>query len=136
MNNNQNKMELDGYNEDLKIAFEYNGEQHYKKIKKYNQTDLDLKQRKLDDRMKSEICLVKGIKLVVIPPFKQTDNEQLITEKLYALLLKNKIVAPEGDIKINYQKAFDSGELQEMRDIAKSHGGSVYLKAILECIEN
>ena len=75
MNNNQNKMELDGYNEDLKIAFEYNGEQHYKKIKKYNQTDLDLKQRKLDDRMKSEICLVKGIKLVVIPPFKQTDNE-------------------------------------------------------------
>ena len=73
----------------------------------------------------------------MIPPFKQTDNEELITEKLYALLLKNKIVAPEGDIKINYQKAFDSGELQEMRDIAKNHmEGSVYLKAILECIEN
>ena len=48
------------------------------------------------------------IKVSCDPPFKQTDNEQLITEKLYALLLKNKIIAPKGDIKINYQKAFDS----------------------------
>ena len=48
-------MELDGYNQDLKIAFEYNGIQHYR-VGRFSETDEALKQRKLDDRRKSIEC--------------------------------------------------------------------------------
>ena len=42
-------MELDGFNEKLKIAFEYNGEQHYKMINKFYKSENKLTQRMIDD---------------------------------------------------------------------------------------
>src|SRR5207248_3901311 len=38
-------LELDGYNDELKIAFEYDGEQHYKVIKRYHKTTEDFERQ-------------------------------------------------------------------------------------------
>ena len=59
-------IELDGYNNELKIAFEYNGYQHYKKVS-YWQTDKDLEDLKIRDKLKKELCKQTGINLIVIP---------------------------------------------------------------------
>ena len=58
-------MELDGFNEELKVAFEYNGEQHY--IKNRFNDDRDLDYIKWKDNLKAKRCEENGIKLIVIP---------------------------------------------------------------------
>ena len=61
-----NLLELDGYNEELKMAFEYQGEQHYN-LTYYNQYDsvklLDI-QRK--DALKIKLCNENGVKLIIV----------------------------------------------------------------------
>lgn len=59
-----NKIELDGYNKDLKIAFEYNGVQHYKNTKLFK--GRTLQEIQANDRIKVKKCKDKKILLIVI----------------------------------------------------------------------
>lgn len=58
------RLELDGYNEELKMAFEYNGAWHYE-IKKYDWKN-DLPGIKHRDKIKKQVCEKRGISLFVI----------------------------------------------------------------------
>jgi hypothetical protein len=59
-------IELDGYNKDLKLAFEYNGKQHYEKIG-YWQTDESFSKQQERDTTKERLCIEEGINLIIIP---------------------------------------------------------------------
>lgn len=87
-------LELDGYNEELCIAFEYNGLQHYEAV--YDNQDLEYQKQK--DRLKVEICKLRGVSLVVIETIRYP------TKKLINFIVENKIkemgIFPKG-IKIN-----------------------------------
>lgn len=61
------RLELDGYNEDLKIAFEYNGRQHYEIIKSWQVTADAFKRQQANDSEKLKKCLERNIELYVIP---------------------------------------------------------------------
>jgi hypothetical protein len=65
INSINERMELDGYCKNLKIAFEYNGIQHYE-LNYYTKTKEELNKRKLDDKLKSKLCKKNGIHLFVI----------------------------------------------------------------------
>ena len=61
-------LELDGYNENLNIAFEYNGKQHYEFIKHFHHDDPDnFERQKVRDIKKYSICQKRGLKLIIIP---------------------------------------------------------------------
>ena len=60
-------MQLDGYNEELCLAFEHDGEQHHRTTTIYTKTPEALEKRKLIDKTKDEICKQKGIKLIRVP---------------------------------------------------------------------
>jgi len=60
-----NKLELDGYSETLKIAFEYQGCQHYEANKWYGLSSFAA--GKLRDRYKQKQCKKFGVKLIIIP---------------------------------------------------------------------
>jgi hypothetical protein len=60
-------LELDGYNEKLKVAFEYNGRQHYEWPNHTNQTEEDFIQQKRRDMFKREQCDKNGIFLITVP---------------------------------------------------------------------
>ncbi len=60
-------LELDGYCEELNVAFEHNGIQHYKVINKFKMTKNDLKLIKSRDRLKIKLCKKQGVKLIIIP---------------------------------------------------------------------
>ena len=61
--NTNSKMELDGYNEELKIAFEYQGRQHYSNNTQFAGTQKEQEER---DQLKKKLCEANNIKLYVL----------------------------------------------------------------------
>lgn len=60
-------LELDGYNENLKLAFEYNGIQHYQFHDHFHETEEDFKIQREHDEFKYKRCIEMGIKLISVP---------------------------------------------------------------------
>lgn len=76
-------LELDGYCEDLGIAFEYNGIQHYKYTPRFHAKYSDLEYQVYKDRLKHLLCSHRGIFLIVIPyTVRRDDLCSYIEEKL------------------------------------------------------
>ena len=65
-NQRGNQMELDGYCKELNLAFEYHGEQHFKKHRFFH-TRQSFEDRKLSDKLKRELCKEHGVILIEIP---------------------------------------------------------------------
>ena len=77
-------LELDGYCKELKIAFEYQGDQHYREIDYFHKKKALLAIQSTDDRKKS-LCKVLGITLIPIPYYENRGDKELleyITNKL------------------------------------------------------
>jgi very-short-patch-repair endonuclease len=76
-------LELDGYCEELKLAFEYDGEQHYKDncwLTKEERACLNE-----NDVLKDKICKIHGIILIRIPYFEKHNKELFILNQLKEL---------------------------------------------------
>lgn len=73
----ENGMQLDGYCESLNMAFEYNGEQHYKMHSYFHKNELQFKSQQLRDKIKDEKCKSKNIHKITIPYFYTKTNEEL-----------------------------------------------------------
>jgi len=84
LNYTGHKLELDGYNEDLNLAFEYQGEQHYRYNKRWHRTKQRFEDQKYRDFIKKELCSIFGIRLIVIPYTYSCYNEDKLKEFLYA----------------------------------------------------
>lgn len=79
-------LELDCYNEELKIAGEYNGEQHYKYRPFFHKTEADFEEQVYRDKIKVEECKKNGITLLIIPfTVKLVDMEKYICEQIKLL---------------------------------------------------
>jgi len=60
------RLELDMYNDELKLAIEYNGEQHYRPIGYFGGEDQFFKQV-TTDLYKAKLCYEHGVQLITIP---------------------------------------------------------------------
>jgi hypothetical protein len=98
INSNGKKMELDGYNEEHKIAFEHHGNQHYNENSRFHDKKNTLVKREIDDDLKVQQCETNNIKLIVIPAlFEITPIEEL----------KNVIKSELNRLQITVPKDFD-----------------------------
>lgn len=76
-------LELDGYNEELNLAFEYQGAQHRKYIPMFHKTYQDFVKQKERDAFKKKRCAELGIRMIEIPDTVLFDDlEQFIREEL------------------------------------------------------
>lgn len=77
-------LELDGYNKELNISFEYNGIQHYKYIPFFHRNGIeDFKKQRQRDMRKYAICTLYDVRLILIPyHFNYQNPEEL---KIYIL---------------------------------------------------
>lgn len=66
-NNRDNNLELDCYNPSLKLAVEYNGEQHYKFIPYFHRNKETFHNQKYRDEIKKYKCKENGIVLIEVP---------------------------------------------------------------------
>jgi DNA-directed RNA polymerase subunit M/transcription elongation factor TFIIS len=71
-------LELDGYCEKLKIAFEYDGKQHYEAIDFWG-GEVGLKKTQERDKIKDELCKNNDIYLIRVPYF--VENKEDYIEK-------------------------------------------------------
>jgi formylmethanofuran dehydrogenase subunit E len=62
-NSEGNRMELDGYSREIGVAFEYQGEQHFKAVSIFN---TDVEKRIRDDATKATLCEQNNVKLFII----------------------------------------------------------------------
>jgi hypothetical protein len=69
-----NSLELDCFNEELRLAVEYQGEQHYKFNKFFHRSHDAFLNGKYRDEMKRRICKERGITLIEIPYWIKPDN--------------------------------------------------------------
>ena len=80
-NNGNQRFAWDGYNEEHKIAFEYNGRQHYEFPNHCHQTEEEFILQIERDTLKLEYAIKNGIKLYTIP-FTENNNLEEYIHKL------------------------------------------------------
>jgi len=94
-NNLGNKMELDGFNEKEKIAFEHHGIQHYRDSIYHNDKQA-LGRRKDDDLLKEKLCIQNKIKLIIIPALFEITPLEDLKNVIKSELLRLKIKIPDS----------------------------------------
>lgn len=76
-------LELDCYNEELKLAIEYNGIQHYEYTPIFHKSKDVFYNTKYRDKMKDTLCRENGVKLIVVPYTVKLENiQQYILDKI------------------------------------------------------
>ena len=76
-------LELDLYNEELKLAVEYNGKQHYEYIPYFHKTKDSFYNQQYRDQIKKNLCEKNNIVLIDVPySVKIEDIKQFLLDKL------------------------------------------------------
>ena len=71
------------YNEELKLALEYDGIQHYEYVPRFHKNINSLEKQQERDKFKDEKCKLNGITLIRVPyTVKYEDLESYIKKKL------------------------------------------------------
>ena len=80
-------LELDGYNSELKLGFEYQGRQHYSYITLFHKRMEDFEAQKQRDTDKRALCRANGITVIEIPYTIKYDRlESYIRQELRKIL--------------------------------------------------
>lgn len=140
----RDKKELDGYNDLLKIGFEYQGEQHFQFTKTFHKNKNDFSKQELRDREKRRECSEKGILLIEVPYTIASDQEKIdfIKSQLTHLNLVNKglLINREEFLREFYEY---NSQLNKMKSLAERKGGkclsneyiNASTKIVWECSE-
>ena len=119
-------MELDGYAEELGIAFEYQGRQHYEEMNYL--IDQDLKRIQKNDKLKSRLCAERGVSLFIFTHEENYRNFPRIAEK-QAIEFKLPVTNYDFKQKIDFDRAYiRTDKLQELKDRAGTKGLMVLSK--------
>lgn len=86
------RLELDGYNEELKIAFEYNGIQHYKFVEYFHKKLENFEAQKERDERKYKLCTEQEIKLCSIPYILNFREPKQLKIYIWSWLVKNNLL--------------------------------------------
>ena len=117
-------LELDGFSEKLNLAFEYNGEQHYK-ARALGVGVNNLKEIRKRDELKRKLCRDKKITLIII---NYEDNIMHLPSIIYERIPKDRrdLLKYSFNQNIDYSKAYIAlDKLNELRKIASDKGGSL-----------
>ncbi len=116
-----NRMEFDGYNGHLRLAFEHQGEHHYRPLPHFQRRSETLQRRQHDDQTKRQLCVEQEITLIEIPySIELSDLLNWLREQLEARRPDITLPDVSSDALIEY---VSDDSLNELRSIARSRGG-------------
>lgn len=115
-------LELDGYCPELKLAFEYNGKQHYARAVHFGISGRSLLSRRRDDNRKGKLCAKRGIELIAIPYSVRVSK---IPHFVAAECMRRGIKIPGArrPETVDTSRAYLKSEIKPLRVLAISRGG-------------
>ena len=121
LNPQNKKMELDGYCKKLRLAFEYQGVQHYKHVTMFHQTRSFERQKTMDD-VKRKKCEENNVILIEVP---YTIDYEKMPKFILQECKKRNIKIPEITKSLDYKlmNIYYPEKLKELQEIAKEKGG-------------
>lgn len=76
-------LEIDCYNDKLKLGIEYNGIQHYQFVRVFHKDFKNFRLQQYRDYVKEQVCKENGVKLITVPySVKIEEMEKYILEKM------------------------------------------------------
>ncbi|MFZ4795956.1 MAG: hypothetical protein ACOYMA_00585 [Bacteroidia bacterium] len=130
-------MELDGFCNELNIAFEHNGKQHYSIVKKFKMSNDSFIKRLNDDKTKNILCKKHNVKLITINQLFEKTKIQDLKNIIKLECVKQNIELPNNfdEIIIDYNKAYINNKNKEyfikLQNIAKEKGGEIISEDIV-----
>jgi hypothetical protein len=114
---NGRKLQLDGYSERLRLAFEHQGRQHYSKTKVFSTTDEALEKRISDDETKRRICAARGVTLIEVREIPQLLPLSQVRKFIGAECRRRGIILPATffQIQVDLRSAYMAGSFQRLR---------------------
>lgn len=95
-NDEGNRLEIDCFNEELKLCVEYNGRQHYEMMPFYHASEDIFKKRMNDDTKKKQICIEKGYHFIEVP---YTISVDKIIHYIYEACIEKHITVVNKELK-------------------------------------
>jgi hypothetical protein len=121
------QMELDGYSQTLKIAFEHQGTQHYRSIKFFDFSKTKLKKIQENDQKKRDLCRDNGINLIEVPSILEILGIDNVKSFIREELLKNGIPLAHNfeNKEVSLSSVYRPNKLGELQAIARERGGKL-----------
>lgn len=125
LNSSGNKMELDGYCPNLKLAFEYQGRQHYEP-NAFSMRETFVS-RNRDDTLKEKLCKQNGVTLIIIP---HTIRYKEIQTYIINECRKNGVKLPNHIKPVHYEflNVYRLEKIMDMQELAELRGGKCLSK--------
>lgn len=129
---NGKKLELDGFSQELGIAFEHHGVHHYK-IERYSPTKQDLARRKKVDAAKSKLCKSNNVILIIVPEVPRLLPLDKLPVFLKKELRKKRILieVPKIDVGAAIYGNEKEKYLNKINEVAVSKGGQLISKNVI-----
>lgn len=119
INSKNNLLELDGFNKELGIAFEYNGQQHYSNTGIFPMSKYD--------KDKIKLCAINKVKLFVIPFYLKNFQQIKCEIKKQAMTLDVALPLEYDSLSFDTNKMYSTSNdnilLCEIKKIANHNGG-------------
>ncbi len=123
---NSARLELDGFCARLGIAFEHQGDQHYRAVAFHGET-MDFGRRQEYDEFKRTACAARGIELIEVPQVGTHTAARDLVAFLLGQLADRRIVPPNGAASVDLSKAYsatnDSEIWSDVLRVIESRGG-------------
>lgn len=132
LQNNGHKLELDGFCEELKIAFEYQGIQHYKIDGFFIKDELMLQKRMNDDLLKKELCAAHNIILIEFPAFSTLENYNNLVNEFVLIISKYGFKNDTKNLFIDLNKLYSS-KIEFYKQLAIDRQGQCLSDTYVNC---
>jgi len=126
------RLQLDGYNSDLKLAFEYQGDHHYEVVGLFKMTEERLKGQIYRDQLKRKACKERGVRLLTVP--RELAPERM-AQWLHQRISKMPDLAPRlkswRDVEIVQWTPSERWSVADMQAAARERGGDCHSPSYL-----
>jgi hypothetical protein len=126
LNTDKGRFTLDGYSNELKVAFEYQGVQHYQRVEHFHRagSPKTLERQIERDAVVLELCKANNVRLLVVPPFPVGSDERDVAQHVSEQLQLQLAVSPtESHFQQFYAASLPTSELKRLQAIAAEREG-------------